>query len=202
MVIAVINYLTSIKRSVTIKHFEWKRVSFHTPVIHSCFCHQSDCVHVDPLPKDHIFVQCVGLHLGLHLNVENLKSSHCCQSTQYLILNLIRLLITFIATFKCNDFSGRIHDGRVCRNGSADGGLRVGHIDDNHLCRFSNLLSNAYKFVAFHRERIEADVRRIDSDGSQLQSKSITFTFISFSFHTFLSHKNTFNLYKNTPLFM
>ena len=49
-------------------------VSFHGPVVHRGLCHQGYHVLRDPLPEYDIICHCVGLHLGLHLNIEDLQS--------------------------------------------------------------------------------------------------------------------------------
>ena len=55
-------------------------ISLHAPVVDSCFRHQRDHVLRNPLPEDDVIHHCVRLHLGLHLDVEDLKSLLCCKT--------------------------------------------------------------------------------------------------------------------------
>ena len=46
--------------------------TFHGPVIDRGFCYQGDGVEVDPLPEGDVLHHLMGLHLALHLYVEDL----------------------------------------------------------------------------------------------------------------------------------
>ena len=63
-----------------VKDLDWLGVPLHAPVIHRGFGHQGDHILRYPLPEDHIVDHRVRLHLGLHLDVEDLKSLLCCKT--------------------------------------------------------------------------------------------------------------------------
>lgn len=65
-------------------------------------------------------------------------------------------------TFEGNDFTGRIHDRRISRDGSPDGIGGVIHVDDNHLCRVAHLLPDTDELVRLHGDCVEADIVGID----------------------------------------
>ena len=54
-----------------------------------------------------------------------------------------------LLTLQCNDFRGRVHDCRVSSDGSSrsDWISRVSEIDDNHLGRLSDLLTDTDEFI-------------------------------------------------------
>ena len=87
------------------------------------------------------------LHLALHLNVKNLECFLGRQS---------------------NDLRRRVHDGRIGRDGPPDWVHGVGHVDDDYLVVFSNLFTDANKFVGLHGEGVEADIGRTDPDIGEL----------------------------------
>ena len=74
-----------------------------------------------------------------------------------------------LLTFQGDDLARRVHDGRVCRDGSPDGVGRVGEVDDDHLVRLAHLLADAYEFVRLHRERRKTDVGGVDADIGELK---------------------------------
>ena len=117
-------------------------------MVHRGLRHQGDHVLRYPLPEDDIVRHSVGLHLGLHLNVEDLQG----------LLGL-----------EGNDFAGWVHDGAVGTDGSPDGVGGVGHVDDDHLGRLPDLLPHTDELVALHREGVEPDVGRVDPDIGQLK---------------------------------
>ena len=47
--------------------------TFHRPMVDGGLGDESDSVEVDPFPEDDFICHLVGLHLALHLNVEDLK---------------------------------------------------------------------------------------------------------------------------------
>ena len=63
-----------------VKDLDWLGVPLHAPVIHRGFGHQGDHVLRYPLPEDHIVDHRVRLHLGLHLDVEDLKRLLSCKT--------------------------------------------------------------------------------------------------------------------------
>lgn len=71
---AVVDDLTACKTGVTVKHFDWLRITLHAPVVDCVVCDEGNSVEGDPLPEGHVIRHCVGLHLALHLNVEDLQS--------------------------------------------------------------------------------------------------------------------------------
>lgn len=74
-------------------------------------------------------------------------------------------------TFKCDDFARRVHDGAICRDGPADGGVRVRHVDDHHLCLFSDLLPDTDELIRLHRQGAEPDVGWVDPQILKLGEK-------------------------------
>ena len=63
-----------------VKDLDWLGVPLHAPVIHRGFGHQGDHILRYPLPEDHIVDHRVRLHLGLHLDVEDLKRLLSCKT--------------------------------------------------------------------------------------------------------------------------
>ena len=53
-------------------------------------------------------------------------------------------------TFQRNNFTGRVHDGRVSRDGPSDGIGRVVQVNDDHLRLVPNLLPDADELVRLH----------------------------------------------------
>ena len=147
MICPVVDDLTSSQRLMPVKHFDWLRISFHRPVIDCCLCHNSNGVNINPFPKQDVISHCMSLHLGLHFDVKDLKSSHGSQG---------------------NDLGSGIHDGIVCRDRSSNWGLRVCHVNDDHLGCISYFFSHTDKFVWLHCKGIEADVSRLDANSSEL----------------------------------
>ena len=97
---------------MTVEDLRRGGVALHAPVEHGGLRHQGDHVLRDPLPEDHVVRHGVGLHLGLHLNVEDLQGFLGLQS---------------------DDLAGGVHDGAVSADGSSDGVGGVGHVDNDHL---------------------------------------------------------------------
>ena len=95
-------------------------IPLHAPVEHRGLGHQGDHVLRDPLPEDDVVRHGVGLHLGLHLNVEDLQGFLGLQS---------------------DHLAGGVHDGAVGTDRPSDGVGRVGHVDDDHLIVVGNLQS-------------------------------------------------------------
>ena len=89
-------------------------------MIDARFCHKSNSIERDPLPEDDVVRHGVGLHLGLHLNVEDLQGFLGLQS---------------------DHLAGGVHDGAVGADGPSDGVGRVGHVDDDHLIVVGDLES-------------------------------------------------------------
>ena len=107
-------------------------------------------IEADPLPENYVLRHDVGLHLALHFDVENLQS----------LLSLER-----------NHLRGRIHDGRIGRNGPTNGVGRVCHIDDDHLIGLANFFADTNELVRFHGEAVEAHIGGADTDISELAKK-------------------------------
>lgn len=99
------------------------------------------------------------LHLGLHLNVEDLQG-------------FLRLDAGF--TLESDDFRCWVHDGALGCNRPTDGVGRIGHVDDDHLRCLADLLAHADEFIALHRERRERDVRQVDADICELITQTIS----------------------------
>ena len=74
----VVDDLTAGQVGVAVKHLGWLRVALHAPVEHSVVRYHADGVDVDPFPEVDLLGQVVGLHLALHLNVEDLESAASC----------------------------------------------------------------------------------------------------------------------------
>jgi hypothetical protein len=104
-------------------------------------------IETDPLPKDDIFCHDVRLHLAFHLDVEDLES----------LLSLQR-----------DHLRGRVHDGRVGRDGAADGVGGVGHIDDDHLVGLAHFFADTDELVRLHGEAVKADIGSADADIGEL----------------------------------
>ena len=58
---------------MSVEDFSWLAVPLHRPVIDRGLRHQGHHVLRDPLPKDDIIRHGVSLHLGLHLDIEDLQ---------------------------------------------------------------------------------------------------------------------------------
>jgi len=50
-------------------------------------------------------------------------------------------------TFQSDDFGGRVHDGRVGSDGSTNGIVGIGQVDDDNLGRFTHLLPDTDELV-------------------------------------------------------
>ena len=143
---------------MSVEDFCWLTVPLHGPVVDRGLRHQGDHVLRDPLPEDDVVRHRVRLHLGLHLNVEDLQ----------------RLL-----GLEGDHLTGRVHDGGVGADGTPDGVGGVGHVDDDHLGRLPHLLPHADELVALHGEGVEADVGGIDSDICELKNKEFISYYIT-----------------------
>ena len=82
-----------------------------------------------------------------------------------------------LSTFQRDDFAGRIHDGRIGRNGAPYWVGRITEVQNDDLCRFTDLLSNTDKFIRLHRKRAEADVGCINSNILKLKAVNKIGTF-------------------------
>ena len=61
--------------------------TFHGPVVAGSVCDQTNDVDRNPLPEDDLFGHGVGLHLVLHLNVEDLQCfPHWTQHNEYILV--------------------------------------------------------------------------------------------------------------------
>lgn len=118
-------------------------------------------VQADPLPEDDVFGHDVGLHLALHLDVEDLEG-------------LLRL--------QGDHLRGRVHDGRVGGDGPPDGVHGVGHVDDDNLVVLSDLLADADELVRLHGEGVEAHVGRADPDIGELAKRQSDVTILTTTF--------------------
>lgn len=67
------------------------------------------------------------------------------------------------ATSKCYNFSGGVHDGRICNDRSSDWIGWVIQVDYDHLRRFSNRFSNANKLVRLHSKCAKTDIAPINA---------------------------------------
>lgn len=74
-------------------------------------------------------------------------------------------------TLQCDDFAGRIHNGRVGADGTANGIGRVAHVDDHHLVSPVHLLADADELVRLHGERAERNRVRIDPGSRKLRGE-------------------------------
>ena len=106
------SHLTACEAGMSVEDFGWLAVTLHGPVVDGGLRHQGDHVLGDPLPEDHVVRHGVSLHLGLHLNVEDLQGFLGLQG---------------------DDLAGGVHDGAVSADGSSDGVGGVGHVDNDHL---------------------------------------------------------------------
>lgn len=70
---AVVDDLAACQAGVTVKYFDWLRVTLHAPMVDRVVCDQGDSVEGDPLPEGHVIRHRVSLHLALHLNVKDLQ---------------------------------------------------------------------------------------------------------------------------------
>ncbi len=104
-------------------------------------------IKTDPFPEDNIFCHNMCLHFALHLDVEDLES---------------------LLSLQCDHLRGRVHDGRVGRDGAADGVGGVGHVDDDHLVRLAHFLADTDELVRLHGEAVKADIGRADADIGEL----------------------------------
>lgn len=73
-----------------------------------------------------------------------------------------------VHTFESNDFGGRVHDGRVCSDGTADGVGWVRQVDNDHLGSVPNLLPHADKLVRLHGERGEPNLLHVNANVLEL----------------------------------
>lgn len=73
-----------------------------------------------------------------------------------------------LLTFEGDNFAGWIHDGWIGTNWSSNRITRIGHVDNNHLCCLTNLLSDANEFVRLHGESAEWYWVKVDSDICEL----------------------------------
>ena len=53
-------------------------------------------------------------------------------------------------TFESNDLAGWIHDGTVSRDGPADGGIGVCHVDDDNLSLLAHLFTDTDELIWLH----------------------------------------------------
>lgn len=60
---------------MTVKCLDRLGVALHAPMVDGGIRHQTDSVHIDPLPEGDFLRHRVGLHLALHLNVEDLEGA-------------------------------------------------------------------------------------------------------------------------------
>ena len=119
-------------------------------MVYSGVCDKCDGVEADPLPEGDVVCHVVGLHLGLHLDVEDLES----------LVGLQR-----------DHLTGGVHDGRVGTDGPPDGVGGVGHVDDDDLVVVGHLLSHTDELVTLHGEGVEANVGGLDPDIGELKCK-------------------------------
>ena len=90
-----------------------------------------------------------------------------------------------VLTFEGDHFTGWIHDRAVGRDGSADGSVGVGHVNNNHLGLFAHLLSDANEFIRLHGQSAEPDVGWVDSKVLQLREAQKAIYQVSTSFSSF-----------------
>ena len=95
----------------------------------------------------------MGLHLALHLDVEDLEG---------------------LLSLQGDHLRGRVHDGRVGRDRASNRVDRVGHVDDDHLVGLTDLFSDADELVRLHGEAVEAHVGRTDADIGELAKEQNT----------------------------
>ena len=126
---------------MSVEYLGWGAVPLHAPVEHRGLRHQGDHVLRDPLPEDDVVRHGVSLHLGLHLNVEDLQGFLGLQG---------------------DDLAGGVHDGAVRTDGPPDGVGGVGHVDDDHLIVVRHLLPDTDELVTLHGEGVEPDVGCLD----------------------------------------
>lgn len=60
------------------------------------------------------------------------------------------LRVSSIDTFESDDLTSRVHDSRISTYRPANGILRVVHVDDDDLRRFTDFLTDTDKLVRFH----------------------------------------------------
>ena len=58
---------------MTVEHLDWGAITFNRPVVHGRCGDKRNSGGVDPRPEDNFLGHLVGFHLGLHLDVEDLK---------------------------------------------------------------------------------------------------------------------------------
>ena len=97
------------------------KAAFNLPVVDCCLCDKGDGVETDPLPKNDVICHIVGLHLWLHLDVENLQS---------------------LAGFQRDHFRGRVHYGWIGRNRSP---RKEEHISNVSACIASVIFSTFFR---------------------------------------------------------
>ncbi|MPC20316.1 hypothetical protein E2C01_013254 [Portunus trituberculatus] len=69
----------------------------------------------------------------------------------------------------CDDLGGRVHDCRITRDGPANRVGGISHINDDHLCRVTHLLSDTDELVRLHSEGVEPNVGCLDSNIGELK---------------------------------
>ena len=67
-------HLAAGEAGVSVKDLGWLTVPLHGPVVDRGLRHQGDHVLGDPLPEDDVVSHRVGLHLGLHLNMDQITT--------------------------------------------------------------------------------------------------------------------------------
>lgn len=75
---SVVDDLTSCQTGVPVEHFGRLGIPLHAPVIDGRVRHQGNRVYRYPLPEHDLLRHGVGLHLTLHLNVEDLQRLGSC----------------------------------------------------------------------------------------------------------------------------
>ena len=73
-----------------------------------------------------------------------------------------------LLTFECDDFTSRVHDRRVSRDGTSDGIGRVVEVNDDYLRGFTDLLTDTDELVRLHRQCTEPNVGGVDAKVLQL----------------------------------
>lgn len=112
------------------------------------------------------------------------KSLICLLFSLYAFINLLHSSLValqpcvnsprseFKLTFKGNNFAGRVHDGTICRDGPADGIVRVGQIYDDNLGLLTHFLPDTDELVRLHGQSAEANVGWVDSQVLELRRKN------------------------------
>ena len=94
---SVVDDLTALQGGVTVEHLDRLRVALHAPVVDGQLGHDADRVHRDPLPEDAVLRHQVGLHLGLHFDVEDLKCFARFRTKNFFkFFNILKILLCFV----------------------------------------------------------------------------------------------------------